>query len=111
MIENKLKEILLRVKKQVFSGNIGNTLSTFKGTGLDFYEIKDYTIGDDVRKINWKSTAKSSSVKVNVFNEERELNIIVAYMVNGSINFGTKRIKQDVMAEVCLLYTSPSPRD
>ena len=100
MIENKLKEILLRVKKQVFSGNVGNTLSTFKGTGLDFYEIKDYTIGDDVRKINWKSTAKSSSVKVNVFNEERELNIIVAYMVNGSINFGTKRIKQDVMAEV-----------
>lgn len=100
MIKNRLKEILLKVKKRVFTGNLGNTLSTFKGTGLDFSEIKDYVIGDDVRAINWKSTAKGLGVKVNVFNEERELNVIVAYLISGSINFGTKRIKQDTMAEV-----------
>ncbi|MCF6172646.1 MAG: DUF58 domain-containing protein [Campylobacteraceae bacterium] len=100
MIKNRLKEILLKVKKRVFTGNLGNTLSTFKGTGLDFSEIKDYVIGDDVRAINWKSTAKGLGVKVNIFNEERELNVIVAYMISGSINFGTKRIKQDLMAEI-----------
>ncbi len=100
MIRNRLKEILLKVKKKVFTGNLGNTLSTFKGTGLDFSEIKDYVIGDDVRAINWKATAKGLGVKVNLFNEERELNVIVAYFVSGSINFGTKRMKQDAMAEV-----------
>lgn len=100
MIRNRLKEILLKVKKRVFTGNLGNTLSTFKGTGLDFSEIKDYAIGDDVRGINWKATAKGLGVKVNLFNEERELNVIVAYLINGSILFGTKRIKQDAMAEV-----------
>jgi len=99
-MQDRLKEILLKVKKKVFTGNLGNTLTTFKGTGLDFAEIKDYAVGDDVRNINWKSTAKGLGVKVNLFNEERELNIIVAYMVNGSINFGTKRIKQEVMAEI-----------
>ncbi len=100
MIKNRLKEILLKVKKRVFTGNLGNTISTFKGTGLDFSEIKDYVIGDDVRTINWKSTAKGLGVKVNLFNEERELNIIIAYLISGSINFGTKRTKQDVMAEI-----------
>ncbi len=108
MLENRLKQILLKVKKKVFTGNLGNTLSTFKGTGLDFSEIKDYVIGDDVRTINWKSSAKGLGVKVNLFNEERELNIVVAFMTNGSINFGTKRIKQEVMAEVLgfLSYSS-----
>jgi len=100
MIRNRLKEILLKVKKRVFTGNLGNTLSTFKGTGLDFSEIKDYVIGDDVRAINWKATAKGLGVKINLFNEERELNVIVAYLASGSINFGTKRLKQDTMAEV-----------
>lgn len=99
MIRNRLKEILLKVKKKVFTGNLGNTLSTFKGTGLDFSEIKDYVIGDDVRAINWKSTAKGLGVKINLFNEERELNVVVAYLVSGSINFGVRRMKQDAMAE------------
>jgi len=99
-VRDRLKEILLKVKKNVFTGNIGNTLTSFKGNGLDFAEIEDYVVGDDIRNINWKSTAKGMGVKVNLFNEERELNIIIAYMVNGSINFGTKRLKQEVMAEV-----------
>ncbi len=100
MIRNRLKEILLKVKKKVFTGNLGNNLSSFKGTGLDFSEIKDYVIGDDVRGINWKATAKGLGVKVNLFNEERELNVVVAYLISGSINFGVKRVKQDAMAEV-----------
>ncbi len=103
MIETLVKEILLRAKKEVFTGNLGNTLTAFKGDGIDFAEIKEYDFGDDVRKINWKATAKTGDVKVNVFNEERELNIIVAFMVSGSINFGSVRLKQETMAELLTL--------
>ncbi len=105
MIETLVKEILLRAKKEVFTGNLGNNLTAFKGDGIDFAEIKEYDYGDDVRKINWKATARTGDVKVNIFNEERELNIIVAFMVSGSINFGTVRLKQEVMAELLALLS------
>jgi len=105
MIETIVKEILLRAKKEVFTGNLGNNLTAFKGDGIDFAEIKEYDYGDDVRKINWKATAKTGEVKVNVFNEERELNIIVAFMIDGGINFGTVRLKQEVMAELLALLS------
>ncbi len=103
MIETLVKEILLRAKKEVFTGNLGNTLTAFKGDGIDFAEIKEYDFGDDVRKINWKATAKTGEVKVNLFNEERELNIVVAFMIAGSINFGSVRFKQESMAELLTL--------
>jgi len=97
------KEIILRAKKAVFTGNLGNNLTAFKGDGIDFAEIKEYNFGDDVRKINWKATAKTGQTKLNVFNEERELNIVVAFLVDGGINFGTSALKQEVMAEILAL--------
>ena len=105
MNETIVKEILLRAKKEVFTGNLGNSLTALKGEGVDFAEIKEYDYGDDVRKINWKATAKTGEVKVNVFNVERELNIVIAFMVGGSINFGTVRLKQEVMAELLALLS------
>ena len=99
------KEILLRAKKDVFSGNLGEYLTTFKGDGLDFREIREYEHGDDIRRINWRATAKGSGVKTNVFNEERELNIVVAFMLSGSLNFGTLRLKQEVVAEILALLS------
>ncbi len=105
------KEILLRAKKDVFSGNLGNHLTTFKGDGLDFREIREYEYGDDIRKLNWKATAKSGSLKTNVFNEERELNIILAFMVSGSINFGSVKLKQEVVAEVLALLAFSALKD
>jgi len=99
------KEILLRAKKDVFSGNLGNHLTTFKGDGLDFREIRDYDHGDDIRKINWKATAKGSGLKTNVFNEERELNIMVAFMLSGSLHFGSVKFKQEVVVEIMALLS------
>jgi uncharacterized protein (DUF58 family) len=99
-MDNKLQEIIIRAKKDVFGGNIGDTLTTFKGDGLDFREIKEYEIGDDVKKINWKATAKTNTTKVNVFNIDRELNIVVAFLVSGSVHFGTVRFKQEVISEI-----------
>ena len=97
------KEILLRAKKNVFSGNLGEHLTTFKGDGLDFREIRDYDHGDDIRKINWRASAKGAGLKSNVFNEERELNILLAFMVSGSLNFGSFKLKQEVATEVLAL--------
>jgi len=102
-MQERAKEIILRAKKNVFTGNLGNHLTSFKGDGIDFAEIRDYNFGDDVRKINWKATAKSGELKLNEFNEERELHIVVACMISGGLNFGTNRLKQDVMAELVAL--------
>ncbi|SFV61181.1 hypothetical protein MNB_SV-12-60 [hydrothermal vent metagenome] len=107
-MKTELKELLIRAKKDVFGGNIGETLTTFKGDGLDFREIKEYEFGDDVKKINWKSTAKTGVTKVNVFNVERELNIVIAFLVSGSIHFGTVRLKQEVISEIIALLSYSS---
>ncbi len=104
-MNTKAKEILLRAKKDVFSTNFGDNITTFAGDGLDFREIREYQSGDDVRKINWKATAKNNSLKLNIFNEERELNIVIAFLVSGSINFGSVKLKQDVVSELLTLLS------
>ncbi len=105
------KEILLRAKKDVFSGNLGNHLTTFKGDGLDFREIRDYEYGDDIRKLNWKATAKGAGLKTNVFNEERELNIVLVFAISGSLHFGSVKLKQDIAAEVLTLLAFSALKD
>ena len=99
----KAKEIILEAKKDVFGGNIGENISVFKGEGLDFYEIREYRYGDDVKKLNHKATAKLNELKVNVFNEEKELNIVIAIMINGSLYFGSKKSKQEIIAKIIAL--------
>ena len=99
-MKQKAKEIIIKTKKRLFGSNIGNNISIFQGNGLDFSEIKEYQIGDDVKKINWKVTAKEQKPYINVFNEERELNIIVCFMVSGNIYFGSIRQKQETMSEI-----------
>ncbi|WP_300362520.1 DUF58 domain-containing protein [Hydrogenimonas sp.] len=102
-MNTKAKELLIKTKRRLFGQNIGNNISTFQGNGIDFAELKEYTYGEDVRKINWKVTARQQKPYVNVFNEERELNIVIGFMVSGSIYFGTLRQKQEVMAEILAL--------
>ncbi len=96
----KAKEILIKTRRRLFGANIGNNVSIFQGNGLDFSEIKEYSFGDDVKKINWKITAKEQKPFINVFNEERELNIVLAFMVSGNIYFGSVRQKQELMSEI-----------
>jgi uncharacterized protein (DUF58 family) len=103
MIENVAREILVKSKRKVFSPNLGNNATAFVGNGLDFSELREYHFGDDVRKINWKATAKTGEPYLNLFTEERELNVIVASMLGGSIYFGSKRIKQELMGEILAL--------
>ena len=105
IIEEVAREIFIKTKRKIFSQNIGNNATTFVGQGLDFSELREYYFGDDVRKINWKATAKEQRPYINLFTEERELNVILAFMSGGSIGFGSKRIKQELMTEVLALLS------
>ena len=79
---------------------VGNNPSIFVGEGYDFIELREYAPGDDIRRIDWNITAKMQKPYVKIFREERELNVVIASVLNGSVHFGSKRFKQDVIAEV-----------
>ncbi len=98
--KNRAKQILLRTKKQVFGDMLGNNSSLFHGEGFEFAELREYIYGDDVRKIDWKTTAKLGKPYVKVYREERELNVVISTMLNGSTYFGTARQKSDYIAEL-----------
>jgi len=102
---SKLQKILVRARRQVFSEMIGNNPSIFHGEGYDFIELREYMPGDDIRHIDWNITAKLKKPYIKIFREERELNVVVASMLNGSVYFGSKRLKQDVIAEVNALLS------
>jgi len=112
---NKLaKEIILKTKKQVFGSLSGNNISAFRGEGFEFAELREYIYGDDVRKIDWKTTAKlGGKPYVKIYNEERELNVVVSTMMSGSTYFGTSKIKKDYILELMALlgYSAVRNRD
>ena len=95
-----VKKIVLKTKKQVYGDMLGNNASLFQGEGFEFSELREYIYGDDVRKIDWKTTAKLGKPFIKVYKEERELNVVVVSVLSGSTYFGTVKQKSDVMAEV-----------
>lgn len=97
---SKLQRILVKARRQVFSELIGNNPSIFHGEGYDFIELREYMPGDDIRHIDWNVTARMRTPYIKIFKEERELSVVLALMLNGSVHFGLRRFKQDVMAEI-----------
>jgi len=102
---SKLQKILVRARRQVFSEMVGNNPSIFQGEGYDFIELREYMPGDDIRHIDWNITAKMGTPFIKVFREERELNIVLVSVLNGSVHFGSKKFKQEVIAEVVALLS------
>ncbi|MBR2936734.1 MAG: DUF58 domain-containing protein [Paludibacteraceae bacterium] len=102
------EELLQRVRKieiktRKLSRNIfaGEYHSQFKGRGMAFSEVREYQPGDDVRSIDWNVTARLNKPYIKVFEEERELTVMLLVDVSGSRNFGTlSQMKRDMMAEV-----------
>ena len=102
------EELLKRVRKieiktRKLSRNIfaGEYHSQFKGRGMAFSEVREYQPGDDVRSIDWNVTARLNKPYIKVFEEERELTVMLLVDVSGSRNFGTlSQMKRDMMAEV-----------
>lgn len=100
-IIKKVRRIEIRAKglsRQLFSGEYH---SAFKGRGMAFSEVREYHYGDDVRNIDWNVTARLNHPYVKVFEEERELTVMLLVDVSGSNNFGTQQqMKRDLLAEV-----------
>ncbi|MEQ1856670.1 MAG: DUF58 domain-containing protein [Longimicrobiales bacterium] len=86
---------------EVFSGEYH---SVFKGRGMSFAEVREYQYGDDVRNIDWNVTARAGTPFVKIYEEERELTVMLLVDVSASGNFGTKqRMKAEVGVEICAL--------
>ncbi|MBR1400638.1 MAG: DUF58 domain-containing protein [Prevotella sp.] len=93
----------IEIKTRGLSNNIfaGQYHSAFKGRGMAFSEVREYQFGDDVRDIDWNVTARFHRPYVKVFEEERELTVMLLIDVSGSLEFGTQRqMKRDLVAEI-----------
>jgi len=97
----KVRRIEIKTRglsRHIFAGQYH---SAFKGRGIAFSEVREYQYGDDIRSIDWNVTARFNHPYVKVFEEERELTVMLLIEVSGSGNFGTTvSYKRDIMTEV-----------
>ncbi len=107
------KEIFKKVRKieiktrglsnQIFSGEYH---SVFKGRGMAFSEVREYQYGDDIRNIDWNVTARYSRPYIKIFEEERELTVMLLIDVSASNSFGTQmQLKQDLITEIAAVIS------
>jgi len=98
----------LEIKTRGLSSHIfaGQYHSVFKGMGISFSEVREYHYGDDVRAIDWNVTARLGHPYVKVFEEERELTVMLLVDISGSSAFGTvNQMKRDMMTEICAVLS------
>ena len=97
----KVRKIEIKTRglsNQVFSGQYH---SAFKGRGMSFSEVREYQYGDDIRAIDWNVTARFNHPYIKIFEEERELTVMILVDVSGSNEFGTQKLlKQDLITEL-----------
>jgi len=100
-ILKKVRKLEIKTRglsRQVFSGHYH---SAFKGKGMTFSEVREYQYGDDIRSIDWNVTARFNHPYVKVFDEERELTVMLVVDVSGSNEFGTRQqLKEELMTEI-----------
>ncbi len=97
----KVRRIEIKTKglsRQIFAGEYH---SAFKGKGMSFSEVREYQFGDDIRSIDWNVTARFNHPYIKIFEEERELTVMLLIDISGSRNFGTqKQFKKDLITEI-----------
>ena len=101
-ILKKVRKIEIKTRglsNHIFSGQYH---SAFKGRGMAFSEVREYQPGDDVRTIDWNVTARFNTPFIKVFEEERELTVMLLVDMSASENFGTQgQFKSDLITELC----------
>lgn len=98
---NRVRRI--EIKTRGLSNNIfaGEYHSAFKGRGMAFSEVREYQYGDDIRDIDWNVTARFHKPYIKVYEEERELTVMLLIDMSGSLEFGTiKQMKKDMVTEI-----------
>jgi uncharacterized protein (DUF58 family) len=103
-IAKKVKLLEISTRKMVNSLFAGQYHSAFRGQGMTFAEFREYVPGDDVRTISWPVTARTGKTFIKKFDEERELTLMLAVDVSGSVNFGSKdNFKGEVITHLSAL--------
>ena len=103
-LAKKIRYIQIYTSKAVNDSLAGEYESVFKGRGMEFDEVREYQIGDEIRSIDWNVTARMGEPYVKLFVEERELTVIFLVDLSASGAFGsTRQIKNEVAAEICAL--------
>lgn len=105
-ILKKVRQIEIKTRgltNHIFGGEYH---SAFKGRGMSFSEVREYAYGDDVRSIDWNVTARSHAPYVKIFEEERELTLMLLVDISASSLFGTtKQTKRDLITEICAVLS------
>jgi uncharacterized protein (DUF58 family) len=102
----RVKAIRIRTNRLVSSALAGGYKSSFKGSGIEFEEVRAYQVGDDVRSIDWKVTARKGEPQVKTFREDRQLALHLLVDTGRSMDFGTRRVtKRELAAEFCALLS------
>lgn len=105
-IFKKVRKIEIKTRglsHQIFSGEYH---SVFKGRGMSFSEVREYQYGDDIRNIDWNVTARFNHPYIKIFEEERELTVMLLIDVSGSNNFGTQsQLKQELVTELAAVLS------
>lgn len=107
-MDNKSQDILKQVRKiEIKTRGLSNEIfagryhSAFKGRGMAFSEVREYRVGDDVRDIDWNVTARSRTPHIKIYEEERELTMMLLVDVSGSRLFGsTEKLKKEMITEI-----------
>ena len=103
-LAKKIRYIQIYTSRTVNECLAGEYQSVFKGRGMEFDQVREYQIGDDIRSIDWNVTARTGEPHVKLFVEERELTVIFMVDLSASGSFGsTRKIKNEVAAELCAL--------
>src|SRR6266542_1403359 len=98
----------IEIKTRGLSNHIfaGEYHSAFKGRGMAFSEVREYQYGDDIRNIDWNVTARFNHPYIKIFEEERELTVVLLIDVSGSREFGTnERLKKTLLAELAAIIS------
>lgn len=108
----KVRQVEIKTRgmvNQVFSGEYH---SVFKGRGMEFSEVREYQYGDDIRQIDWNVTARNNKPFVKIFEEERELTVMLIVDMSRSGNFGTvAATKLEIATEICAVLAFSAIRN
>ena len=105
-VSEKIKHIELLTKRLMHINLLGNARSVVKGSGLDFDQLRDYQMGDDVRSLDWNSSARMNKLLVKQFNDERHRTLIIALDISASCFYGSQTaLKKDVLAQIAAIIS------
>lgn len=111
-ILKKVKRIEITTRQMVDSILSGSYHTKFKGHGMQFADLREYYLGDDIRHIDWKVTARTQSAHIKKFEEERELQVYFLVDMSASGLFGSKtRLKIDAISEICAFLAFAAVRN